>query len=83
MVPGWGPFLVATNAHSETISSWQGSGDAFTAIHGPLGADAAIGTEGAEISHGCVRLHVEDLARLAPVPPGAPVAIVAPPPDPW
>ncbi len=75
--PGWGPFLIDTNAHSEAITSWEGSGDAFTALHGPLGADAAIGTTGAAISHGCVRLHDADLAQLAPVPPGAPVVIVA------
>lgn len=80
---GWGPFVLATNAHSEAITSWQGSGDAFTAIHGPLGADAAIGDAGAEISHGCVRLHVGDLARLAPVPLGAPVTIVAATPSNW
>ena len=74
--PGWGPFVVDTNADSEAITSWEGSGDAFTAIHGPLGADAAIGTTGGAISHGCVRLHDADLAQLRPVPPGAPVVIV-------
>ena len=81
--PGWGPFLLATNAHSEAISSWEGSGDAFTAIHGPLGADQAIGTTGGEISHGCVRLHSADLAQLEPVPAGAPVVIIAEPTSPW
>lgn len=75
--PGWGPFVIDTNAHSETITSWQGSGDAFTAIHGPVGADAQIGTDGAAISHGCVRLHDEDLALFAQIVPGAPVVIVA------
>lgn len=74
--PGYGPFVVDTNAHSEAILSWQGSGDAFTALHGPVGADAAIGTDGAAISHGCVRLHDDDLAQLSAVPPGAPVVIV-------
>jgi len=81
--PGWGPFLLATNAHSEAISSWEGSGDAFTAIHGPLGADAAIGDTGGEISHGCVRLHSADLAQLQPIPPGTPIVITAEPPSPW
>jgi len=75
--PGWGPFILDTNAHSETITSWEGSGDAFTAIHGPLGADVAIGTTGGAISHGCVRLHDADLAQFSPVPAGAPVVIVA------
>ncbi len=74
--PGWGPFVVDTNAHSDAITSWEGSGDAFTAIHGPLGADAEIGTTGGAISHGCVRMHDADLAKLQPVPPGAPVVIV-------
>ena len=77
--PSWGPFIMGTNAHSEVITSWEGSGDAFTALHGPVsaGADAAIGTTGAAISHGCVRMHNDDLAQLEPVPPGAPIAIVA------
>ncbi len=72
---GWGPFIVDTNAHSETIDSWQGSGDAFTAIHGPLGLEHLIG-EGSAISHGCVRMYYDDLAQLSPVPRGAPVVIV-------
>lgn len=74
---GWGPFILDTNAHSEAILNWEGQGDAFTAIHGPVGGDAAIGTEGAAISHGCVRLHYDDLAQLSPVPAGAPVVIVS------
>jgi L,D-transpeptidase catalytic domain len=41
---GYGPFVMVTSAHSNTISDWEESGDAVTAIHGPLGADAAIGT---------------------------------------
>jgi lipoprotein-anchoring transpeptidase ErfK/SrfK len=75
--PGWGPFILDTNAHSEAIQDWEGSGDAFTAIHGPLGADAAIGTTGGDISHGCIRLHDADLAKLAGVPPGTPVIITS------
>ena len=77
--PGYGPFMLDTNAHSEAILNWEGSGDAFTAIHGPIsaGADAQIGTAGAAISHGCVRLHDADLAQLNQVPPGAPVVITA------
>jgi lipoprotein-anchoring transpeptidase ErfK/SrfK len=77
--PSWGPFILGTNAHSEVITSWEGSGDAFTALHGPVSAsaDAAIGTTGAAISHGCVRMHNDDLAQLRPVPPGAPITIVA------
>jgi lipoprotein-anchoring transpeptidase ErfK/SrfK len=74
--PGYGPFVIVTSAHSDTISDWQGTGDANTAIHGPLGRDVAIGTTGARVSHGCVRLHVADLTRLRDVPAGTPVDIV-------
>jgi lipoprotein-anchoring transpeptidase ErfK/SrfK len=73
---GYGPFVIVTSAHSNTISDWEESGDAITAIHGPLGADAAIGTTGARVSHGCVRLHDADLAQLRDVPAGTPIDIV-------
>jgi lipoprotein-anchoring transpeptidase ErfK/SrfK len=72
----WGPFVVVTSGHSDAISDYEESGDAIVAIHGPLGADAAIGTTGARISHGCVRLHDVDLAQLRIVPVGSPVQIV-------
>jgi lipoprotein-anchoring transpeptidase ErfK/SrfK len=75
--PAWGPFIMVTSAHSVAISDWEESGDAVVAIHGPLGDDAVIGTTGALISHGCVRLHVADLVELRPVPAGSPVDIVA------
>jgi hypothetical protein len=74
--PGYGAFVIVTSAHSDAISDWDQSGDAITAIHGPLGSDAAIGTTGAEVSHGCVRLHNADLAELRPVPAGTPIDIV-------
>jgi lipoprotein-anchoring transpeptidase ErfK/SrfK len=74
--PGYGPFVIVTSGHSNTISDWEESGDALMAIHGPLGADAEIGTSGAQVSHGCVRLHVPDLEQLRPVPPGTPVDVV-------
>lgn len=74
--PGYGPFVLATSAHSKTITDWDRSGDAMIAIHGPLGADAEIGTAGARVSHGCIRLHVDALLRLRPVPAGSPVYIV-------
>lgn len=72
----WGPFVLVTSAHSNAISDWEESGDAIVAIHGPLGEGAAIGTAGAQISHGCVRLHDVDLARLRGVPDGSPVDII-------
>ena len=73
---GYGPFVLVTSGHSNAISDWEESGDALVAIHGPLGADDEIGTTGAQVSHGCVRLHVPDLEQLRPVPPGSPVDIV-------
>jgi lipoprotein-anchoring transpeptidase ErfK/SrfK len=74
--PGYGPFVMVTSAHSDTISDWEESGDAITAIHGSLGSDAAIGTTGARVSHGCIRLHDVDLLQLRDVPAGTPVDIV-------
>jgi len=73
--PGYGPFVIVTSAHSNAITDWDQSGDAVVAIHGPLGADAAIGTDGAAISHGCIRLHDVDLARLRDVPVGSLVIV--------
>ena len=67
---GYGAFVLATSAHSNTITDWEGSGDAIIGIHGPIGADAAIGTTGAAISHGCVRLHDADLSVLGGLPAG-------------
>jgi lipoprotein-anchoring transpeptidase ErfK/SrfK len=69
---------MVTSAHSDTISDWEQSGDAIMAIHGPIDSydDSLIGTTGAQISHGCVRLHDSDLAQLAPIPVGTPIDIV-------
>jgi len=72
----WGPFIMVTSGHSNTISDYEESGDAIMAIHGPLGEDAAIGAAGARISHGCVRLHDIDLAQLRTVPVGSPVQVI-------
>jgi lipoprotein-anchoring transpeptidase ErfK/SrfK len=74
---GYGPFIMVTSAHSPNIADWEGSGDALIGIHGPLGQDAAIGTRGARISHGCVRLHEPAQLKLRAVPPGTPIDIVA------
>jgi lipoprotein-anchoring transpeptidase ErfK/SrfK len=72
---GYGPQVLALSAHSETIDDWQGSGDAVTAIHGPVGADGQISGGGGAFTNGCVRLHLEDLEQLYQVPPGSPVDI--------
>lgn len=74
---GYGPFIMVTSAHSPAISDWEGSGDAVIGIHGPLGMDTAIGTKGARISHGCVRLHDAALEKLSKVPAGTPVDVIS------
>ncbi len=73
--PGYGPFVMVTSAHSNRITDWESSGDALVAIHGPLGSDALIGTTGAAVSHGCIRLHLADLEQLRAVPAGSPIDI--------
>jgi lipoprotein-anchoring transpeptidase ErfK/SrfK len=74
---GYGPFIIVTSAHSNAIGNWEKSGDALIGIHGPLGSDDAIGTSGARLSHGCIRLHVPDLVRLRDLPAGTPLTITA------
>jgi lipoprotein-anchoring transpeptidase ErfK/SrfK len=74
--PGYGPFILVTSAHSPQIADWEGSGDAVIGIHGPLGADSEIGTVGARISHGCIRLHDTALEKLSHLPAGTPIDIV-------
>jgi lipoprotein-anchoring transpeptidase ErfK/SrfK len=74
---GYGAFIMVTSAHSTSISDWEGSGDAVIGIHGPIGDDAQIGTTGAKVSHGCIRLHDQTLDKLAKVPPGTPVTVVS------
>ncbi len=77
--PGYGPFVLVTSDHSDTFTDWENSGDAIIGIHGPItsGDDALIGTTGAAISHGCIRLHDADLAQLAIIPAGSPINIVS------
>jgi len=74
--PAWGPFILVTSAHSDAIGDWEASGDALVGIHGPIGANAEIGIDGARISHGCVRLLDSDLVKLRAVPDGSPIDIV-------
>jgi lipoprotein-anchoring transpeptidase ErfK/SrfK len=74
--PGYGPFIIVTSAHSANIADWEGSGDAVIGIHGPLGEDSRIGTTGARISHGCIRLHDAALEKLSTLPAGTPIDIV-------
>ena len=74
---GYGPFILVTSAHSDAIGDWEGSDDAVIGIHGPLGDGGLIGTGGAALSHGCIRLQLADLARLRAVPVGTPITITA------
>lgn len=75
---GYGPIVLDTSGHSEAIKSWDGSGDAITAFHGPISAssDAAIGTTGTRNSNGCIRMHEADQRKLAVIPLGTPVDII-------
>jgi hypothetical protein len=75
--PGYGPFILVTSAHSTSIANWEGSGDAVVGIHGPLGAESLIGTTGAYLSHGCIRIPIDNLVRLRNVPAGSPISICA------
>ncbi len=77
--PLLGPVVLDTSAHSDAIQSWEGSGDAIIAIHGPVdqAADARIATNGARVSNGCIRLHTADQLRLSVIPAGTPVDIIA------
>jgi lipoprotein-anchoring transpeptidase ErfK/SrfK len=77
--PGYGPFVLVTSDHSDTITDWENSGDAIIGIHGPIDSydDSLIGTTGAAISHGCIRLHDADLAQLSVIPAGTPIDVVA------
>lgn len=74
--PGYGPYVMVTSAHSPNFTDWEGSGDGIIGIHGPLGDDAEIGTTGARITHGCIRLHLQTQARLTQVPPGTPIDVI-------
>lgn len=77
--PGYGPFELATSDHSDTIQYFDGGNDAITAIHGPIDSygDAQIGTTGARISYGCIRLHDADLNKLAALPTGTLFTVIA------
>lgn len=75
--PGYGPFIMVTSAHSNSITDWEDSGDAMVAIHGPLGETKVIGTKGAHISHGCIRVPVPYQVKLSVVPIGTPIFIVS------
>ncbi len=74
---GYGPIVLDLNAHSEDIQSWEGSGDAITAFHGPFGAEALIRSGGGKVSNGCIRMLPEDQIKMDGIALGSPVDIVA------
>jgi lipoprotein-anchoring transpeptidase ErfK/SrfK len=73
---GYGPIVLDLSAHSEDIQSWQGSGDAITAFHGPFGSEALLRAGGGKVSNGCLRMLPEDQLKLDGIPLGTPVDIV-------
>jgi lipoprotein-anchoring transpeptidase ErfK/SrfK len=72
--PSYGPFVLATSDHSDTIEDFGGN-DAIIAIHGPIDEAGEIGSSGAAISHGCIRMLDPDLEHLSGIPVGTPVII--------
>jgi hypothetical protein len=75
--PGYGPIVVDLNAHSEDIESWEGTGDAITAFHGPFGSEEVLRAGGGKVSNGCLRMLTEDQLKMDGITLGTPVDIVA------
>ena len=73
---GYGPIVLDLNAHSEDIQSWQGSGDAITAFHGPFGSEEILRAGGGKVSNGCIRMLPEDQIKMEGIPVGTPVDIL-------
>jgi lipoprotein-anchoring transpeptidase ErfK/SrfK len=76
-IPAYGAFVMVTSAHSNVITDWDSSGDAMVAIHGPLFTGRQIGTTGARVSHGCIRMHENALLHLRDLPMATPIFIQA------
>ena len=75
--PGYGSIVLDLNAHSEDIQSWEGSGDAIIAFHGPFGAEQVIRSGGGKVSNGCLRMVPEDQIKMDGITLGTVVDIVA------
>ncbi len=56
--PAYGPYAIGTGAYAPTLSEWPGGG-----VVGTHGTDEPQLTPGRP-SHGCIRMHNEDVARL-------------------
>jgi L,D-transpeptidase catalytic domain len=74
--PGYGPIVLDLNAHSEDIDSWEGTGDAIVAFHGPFGAEQLIRAGWGKVSNGCLRMLPEDQLKMDGITLGTPVDIV-------
>jgi lipoprotein-anchoring transpeptidase ErfK/SrfK len=68
----FGPYAFGLSGYSNVLTSFDG-GDGVIGIHG-TNADWSVGHA---VSHGCVRLHNRDIARLYKlVPLGTPVLVI-------
>jgi len=75
--PGYGSFLIITSAFSSGVTDWRQDGVAMVTINGPLGAETQIGSQGAAITSGSIRLLDTDLSRLRGLPLGVPIDVEA------
>jgi hypothetical protein len=69
--PAYGPYAIGTTAFAPHLTDWPGGG--VVGIHGTDEPGLIPG----HVSHGCIRLHNSDIARLVRlVPLGTPIDIV-------
>lgn len=69
--PGYGPYAFGLSAFSEVLNSF-GGGPGQIGLHGTPDADSI----GQAASHGCIRLHNDDITYLAEILPlGTPISI--------
>jgi lipoprotein-anchoring transpeptidase ErfK/SrfK len=69
--PTYSPLILPVGAHSETLETF-GGGPGTVAFHGWPSKDVF----GKAVTHGCVRVPADALARLSKAPLGTPVDIV-------
>ena len=71
----YGPYAFGLSAYSNVYDEFAGA-DGILGIHGTNEPD----TVGADVSHGCIRVHNDVITRLArTLPPGTPVKITRDP----
>jgi hypothetical protein len=74
--PRYGAFVLVTSAFTNALTDWQQLGHPTVTVEGPVDSAAAIGTTGARVTTGGVRLLEPDLERLRDVPAGTPLDVV-------